>query len=106
MPMCISTFVLVMVLVTVLVFCVARSSPSGLTAHTRHEATHCEVFAAAPLPGSLVSGDLRLACRAQGQRDRRPTVAPIVLTVVPTQGDRVVPLNEWRCEVLQFDEDE
>ena len=110
MPTCIETFVLVMVLATVLVFSEARSSPLGLAGPTQHQASHDEIhdeiLAVPAVAGTLVSGDPRLACRAMGQRERRPSVAPIVLTVVPTQGDRVVSLNEWRCMVLQFDEDE
>lgn len=62
--------------------------------------------AEASAPTYQVGNDLRLACRPGGQPDPRQATAWVRPARVSTRVDDAAPLQELRCVVLQFDEED
>lgn len=74
----------------------------GLAGHFQYE----DEMAAARASGYQTGGGLRLACRLGGQSVQRQSLAQTRLTRISTGGDNSAPLQELRCVVLEFDEED
>ena len=62
--------------------------------------------AQASVPDYPLGRNLRLACRPDGQPDPRQATAWVRPTRVVTRVDDAAPLQELRCVVLEFDEED